>query len=247
MKSLRRAALVALALVSAVVVVASPAFATPRLTTSTGTVPDGGAVRPFVTPIGDTLTSSITISQTFAARAGFSVASTALDRTASTVTCVRLTASGHAFATHTRISISSFHLDGCRTDGTNLVVHASSLGINTSTPMKIHITSIDGAIPTSSNGTLEIPPGAGLSFSIKSGAVTVCTETVIPQSLRLRLTTRNRTIELSDPTVRYGLDRGFLFAGCPDPSRTARFDSVTAIRYTTDTPGTSLTVTVLSR
>ena len=92
MRTARRLTLLALMLVSAVVVVASPAFATPRLTTSTGTRPDGGAVSPFVSPIGDTLTNSITITTVVAAgtRRGSSFTVTNLARAADAITCIRI-------------------------------------------------------------------------------------------------------------------------------------------------------------
>jgi hypothetical protein len=105
MRSIRRSALVALVLVSALVVVASPAFATPNLTASSGNrspVPPNthspDAVAPFITPSTNTrslYTAYSTDSQFVLAALGV------------TLSCVDSNVSGYATITHTQFRLTS--------------------------------------------------------------------------------------------------------------------------------------------
>jgi hypothetical protein len=93
MKAIRSGLLAALVLVTAVVVIASPAFATPNITASSGT----RAVSPFFTPIGSTTSASAGFSTDF--RFNF-------DGTFS-VTCRRAIAWFYVPATHTQGLVTS--------------------------------------------------------------------------------------------------------------------------------------------
>jgi hypothetical protein len=236
MRAFRHLALVALMLASAVAVVVSPAFATPRLTTSTGASgsrPDNGAVIPFITPIGDTLTRSITISETYAARAGLSEALRNLAGATFTITCIRVTASMFPDITHTRLKITSLTLDGCRLDESGLRVDVVS-EISSSKPAFIHFTRVTAGPPRSADGVLEITARRSLSSHIKLGANDICVITLIPQSFRLRSTSTNRTIEISDITLRVTLDSALGGSACPDPAILGQLRSITNLRYTED-------------
>ena len=103
MKGFRSGALMALVLVSALVVVASPAFATPNLTASSGTrnlepAHRAGAVSPFITPSMNTrseVTAYSTDSQL------------SLPSLGSTVRCETSNVSGYVSITHTQLRITS--------------------------------------------------------------------------------------------------------------------------------------------
>jgi hypothetical protein len=238
MRAFRHLALVALVLASAVVVVASPASATPALTTSTGTRPDGGAVEPFLTPIGDTLRRSITISQTFGARRGSSFSFVNLNTRITSLTCIRVTASMFPDVTHTRSRIPSLSFDGCLIDNDSTIKgEVTFTSISSSSPFFIHFTRIqDGSM----EGMLEIPAGQGISFDLKSipGGATLCEITLYPQSLRLILLTPNRTLTVRHHLVRYTLDNAPGGGQCPNPNRTGELTTdpsgVEVIRYTED-------------
>ena len=240
MKAFRRVALVALVLVSAVVVVASPAFATPRLTTSTGTRPDGGAVSPFVSPIGDTLTNSITVTTAVAAgtRRGSSLSVTSLARAADAITCIRVTASGEVPSTHTRLAIYSLDFLGCRDDTLGAVVHVVVNHISSSNPYYFHLTTNNGG--GSGTAVFEIPTGSTIDIFVKNAGIDVCQVTVGPQSVNGVVITdgsvsRARTINVASTarSVRFALPRA-LTTGCPDPAQGGTQNSVTAIPFTFD-------------
>jgi hypothetical protein len=236
MRAFRHLALVAAVLASAVVVVASPAFATPRLTTSTGASggrPDNGAVSPFVTPIGDTLRRSLTVSETYAAGLGSSFRARTLAGGEASTTCIRVTASAFADITHTRVKVTSKTYDGCRGDQTGLRSDIVS-EVNSSKPAFFHVTRAIAGPPLSADGVFEITARRSLSQHIKSGAADVCVLTFVPQSIRVRVTSTNRTITVSDPTVRFTLDSAAGGTSCPDPRVLAEQRSGTNIRYTED-------------
>jgi hypothetical protein len=94
MKAMRSSALVALVLLTALVVVVAPAFATPNITASSGT----RAVSPFITPIGSTTSLST------ARGTNLTIAVPALG---STVSCDQATVSGYVDTTHTQMKIIS--------------------------------------------------------------------------------------------------------------------------------------------
>jgi hypothetical protein len=248
MKAFRRLALVALVLVSAVVVVASPAFATPRLTSSTGTRPDGGASTPYITPIGDTLTRSITItfSSRPGARAGSSLTMRTLGGLTDGLTCIRLTISGWVTTTHTTISIDSISFLGCREDNVGLRIDIVVNHSSSSNPYFIHFTGVPAA--NSTTGKFLIPAGSSIDLFIKNAGVDVCQAQVQPQSVAgVTLTDRNRLISVaSGPTIEYSLPNAAGGAACPDPRARGTQTAVTAIPYISD-DGTAYVATVLSR
>ena len=146
MRTLKSGALVALVLVSALVVIGSPAFATPNITASSGT----RAVSPFITPIGSTRSQST-------AQAG----STSLSIAAlgASVTCDRAVTSAYVDTTHTQLKITSLSFGTGRV-GSCVTTPAGSIDGNqitctaTSTnPWFLHVRSVAG---NSSTGTVNI-------------------------------------------------------------------------------------------
>jgi hypothetical protein len=236
MRACRHVALMALVLASAVVVVASPAFATPRLTTSTGASgsrPDNGAVSPFVTPIGDTLRRSITISETYGLGSGSSSNMRSLAGAEITFTCIRITASAFPDITHTRLKVTSFNTESCRTDQTGTRGDVVS-EVSSSRPAFIHLTRVTAGPPRSADGVFEITARRSFSYHIKLGASDICVLTFIPQSMRMRSTTTNRTLEINDPTLRFTLDSAAGGTSCPNPAVLSGLRATTNIRYTED-------------
>jgi hypothetical protein len=237
-KALRSGALVVLVLVSAVVVVASPAFATPRLTTSTSTRtgrPDNGAVSPFWTPIGSTTTNSITISQRSASGRGLSLTARNADLATGRWTCSTLLATGFPGVTHTRLTISRFDIQECKSDETAAVVT-----FTTTPPYFLHLST--GPVANSTTGHLEIPPGSGLSYETFLGVP--CRVTIRPQSVRLTVTDNLTTLDIRDPTLVFNLDTGDPRV-CPDHRTNNRTEIVsgTTIVYAVDTRRTRVTAT----
>jgi hypothetical protein len=238
MKSLKGAVLLALVLVSALVVVASPAFATPRLTSSTGTAarPDNGAVSPFITPIGDTVRSSINATSP---RSDFSALIIGGLATY-TITC---SSRGTAYVgvTHTQAILTSLVFETCR-DSLNGSPRVSTTVSSPDHPWFLHVRAAAGA--NSWDGTVNIPAGSTASI-ITRPIGQDCRITVGPQSVRLRDTDRaaTRTIEVSDRTVRFSLDAGST-SGCPDPARTATQSGTYTLTPTT--PADQLRSTALS-
>ena len=246
MGALRRVALLMLALVSVVVMASSPAFATPRLTTSTGTRPDNGAVSPFISPIGNTLDRSITITFRTAvgARLGSSFSYTSFLGTRIAFTCLRVTASGEISPTHTRIALYSFDILGCRDDAGGSVITFATNHISSSNPWYIHLTRSLGG--NSADAVLEIPAGSSLSFVFLIDGADHCESIVQPQSIRgITLTERARTIALNTTTT---IDFSLPSFGrvCPDPRGRLAMAAVTSLPYTAD-DGTSYTIQDTSR
>jgi hypothetical protein len=214
-RSLKSGLLVALVLMSAVVVIASPAFATPNLTDSSGTRP----VAPFITPIGNTTDSSVAATEDGTSR--FTAFSTLLGSNI-VVSCAS-TAQGHVLATHTRAVIDTLRFDSCRTSvGGTVVVRTNA--DSTRCPFFLHVarrnagaTSWDGTfnIPTCGSITIEItglPLGASCGISL-----------TVPQSIRGTDTdvvaTRATSLSIFDTTVQFRRTAGTV--GCVDDRRTA--------------------------
>jgi hypothetical protein len=110
MKGFRSSVLVALVLVSALVVIASPAFATPNLTASSGTrngetAHRAGAVAPFITPSTSTRSMYTGTGDAPDTRLG-------LPGLALTVSCTRSTAQFYASTTHTVLRVSDLTFSG---------------------------------------------------------------------------------------------------------------------------------------
>jgi hypothetical protein len=99
MRWLRSSGIVALACLSALVVVGPPAFATPNITASSGTSP----VSPFITPIGNTRSASTARSTDSA----FSLPSIGV-----TMSCTTSTVSGYVDTTHTQLRLTSVSFGG---------------------------------------------------------------------------------------------------------------------------------------
>ncbi len=159
MKSLRGGVLVALVLISALVVIASPAFATPNLTSSTGTLP----VSPFLTP-----TSASTSSSTFR---GVST-SLAIPALGLAVTCRQSWGSGYVdAATHTNFRITSLSFNGCTVDGgLGTVDNNGTITCDASTrvPWLLTAKTVDAARRSASGG-ISIPGGStGCRFRVTS-------------------------------------------------------------------------------
>ena len=171
MKSLKKGALAALVLVVALVVVAQPAFATPRLTTSTGTA----AVSPFITPVSADSRSHSTFT---AGRTSLSISALGLS-----VTCLTSSGSGYVPATHTRFAITSLSF-GTGVAGDCVTTPAGSVDgnrvhcdVNTRTPWYLHVTSVVGV---SSQGAVEIANNARCRFVVTLGALGSSTVTIEP-------------------------------------------------------------------
>ena len=242
MGSLKRIALAVLVLSSAVVVVTSPAFATPRLTTSTGTRPDNGAVSPFLSPIGDTLANSLTVTTLVAAgsRRGVSFSWTTFALVSQAATCIKVTASGEVVPTHTRIALYSLDFLGCREDAGGSRIDFAFNHISSSNPFYIHLTTNNGG--GSGTAVLEIPPGSSIDWFFKSGALDICQMRIQPQSMLGGTLTdgsvsRIRSIALAPGrTVDFSLPIAFGRGFCPDPRFRMNLLAVTGLAYTFDGP-----------
>jgi hypothetical protein len=249
MRTLRSGVVVALVLVSAIiVVVASPAFATPNLTTSTSTRagrPDNGAASPFVTPVGAPGTNSVTISQRTepAGRRGVSFQFRTQGRTPLFVTCAEIQATAFAGTTHTRLTISDRFpfLGYCYLDGGGEIPPHVVVGV--SAPYFLHITRNLAA--NTWQGALEIRSSFGIQITFSPRRGSVCELSIRPQSLTGIIITDNlTTIEISDRTAIFSLNSGDP-AECPDHRTNNRAEIVSATRfnYAIDTKTTRITAT----
>ncbi len=201
MKVFTRSALVALILVVAAVIVASPAFATPRLTTSTG----NAAVSPFITPITPTTSS-------FTGRSSDSVLAIDLPLGLSArVQCRTAIASGYVSTTHTQARITSLSFgDGGGDSLTNCVVRTPfgdgtvdrdsvTCTATSRAPWHLHVRSTpdggrswDGTVNTSSPCTFVTTAPRASSCRITVDA---------NQSISARYTNANGTLELDRTSV----------------------------------------------
>jgi hypothetical protein len=160
MRSLRKVLLIALALVSAAVIVAAPAFATPNITASSGndsTRPHSrSAVAPFITPSTNT-------SSQFTARSTNAVLS--IPSIGSSVSCAVASISGYASATHTQVRITSMTFgDGsggsCVTGwggggGGSVVGNRIACGSSSATPYALHLRTFNAGT-RSASGSINL-------------------------------------------------------------------------------------------
>lgn len=237
MKALRASLLVALVLVSAIVVVASPAFATPNITASSGT----RAVAPFITPIGST-TSQFTgrsSDSTFIAPA-----------IGATVTCRTAITSGYAGTTNTQARVTSVSFGNrsgsdCRATipgdtGTVVGDEVTCLGAadGSTRPWFLHV--IRGPDGTgSSSGTINIP-AAGVANSCTfvidfARSRTQCSIVIDNnQSIRGTYTNATSNLNVNDRTLRITSRDGPRARCALSLSTTASFTATYRIRA--DTP-----------
>ena len=208
----RALALVVLLLVSAMVVVASPAFATPNLTASSGT----RTVAPFITPVGDSARSNIIATSTdsrFVFPAGI------------VIRCRTATFGGFVGSTHTQVAITSFTYG----NGAPGACDAGGFGANTSidggatttAPWFLHIRSFQAG-NGSASGTINVTR-AFPAFTLFAGA---CQVTIAAQSLDVTYTNATRLFVVSDPSVAYT-------GPVPCGSGNARFDATYTLRMAT--------------
>ncbi len=226
LKPFRLVALTGLLLISAVAIVASPAFATPNITASSGT----RAVAPFITPIGDSARSNIIATSTdwrFTAGA--------------IIRCRTARFGGFIGATHTQATITSVTFgDGragncddtsggfsgvVRNGGTSAgQLDSIDGGATTTRPWFLHVrrfTAADG----SSSGTININ-----RFQFTSTIIGVaCQITMSPQSIDITYTNATRSVSIRDATVAFTESTGG--ALCP-ASGNARVDATYVIRQT---------------
>jgi hypothetical protein len=237
-RGLRTSVLALLLVASAVVVVASPAFATPRLTVSTGTAarPDNSAVSPFITPIGNSETSGLTITNRYTSRRGSSFKARSAARTDVNVTCSELRASGFVGLTHTQLRVSSIAFTMCKIDQGTITATVTAIGVDSATPILLHLTRDAGG--GSWDGTFNI--SRGQTFTIVSTIGLACRLTVREgQSVPIEDTDTNNTIEANSARVIYKSEAGSNPSGCPVPQASDAFqETTTPARYTHDTPTT---------
>jgi hypothetical protein len=248
MSALTRSVIVAFALIAtAVAVVAAPAFATPRLTSSTATLPfgrpDGGAVSPFITPIGNTTASSITINQNLGFRNGLSITATNHLNARFSITCFEFRGSGYIDRTHTQIRITRMDPLRCQDDLAALPVRVTLRTVSSTDPYFIHLRR-DATRGVSWDGTLNIPAGSVIEVFEE---FLRCGVHILPQSIDLRYTNINRTIEFLDPSVVFRSQDPT--PGCFDPARgPMSWSNIPGrpIRIRPDTVNDVLRVTALS-
>jgi hypothetical protein len=161
MKVFRSSVLVVLALVSAAVVVVSPAFATPNITASSGTSP----VAPFITPIGNTRSQWT----------GRATSSFTLDLPAvpANVTCRSARFSSYYDVTHTQERITVFDIgDGIAGTCTATIQRGAGTVdrdrvqciTSSTTPWFFHVKQIVGG--TSANGHLIPTTACGIIVTV---------------------------------------------------------------------------------
>ena len=163
MKAWRSGILVVLVLISAGVLVSSPAFATPNLTASSGNRP----VAPFITPLGNTRDSSsrgVVVSPETAR----------LTLGGTNISCRTANAIGYVTVTNTQLRLTSMKFGDGRggtctisTGGTidNDMIIGGASSIN---PWHLHVRSNDAA-NRSAAGTINI--STSFSFSATNGGV----------------------------------------------------------------------------
>jgi hypothetical protein len=200
MKALKAGVLAALVLVSAVVVVASPAFATPNITASSGS----GAVAPFITPIGNTTNSSINGVST---DSGFVFVLPGGIRMR--ILCADSTARGYVVQTHTRGLVTSLTFSSCTSGLGGAVTVATSA--SSTRPWFLHVRSSSG---DSSTGSVEIPSSGSATITT---SVPRCTIVFSPQSIFGTFTHNSRSLVINDPTMAFTLTAGS-GASCPSPA-----------------------------
>jgi hypothetical protein len=231
MKSIRSGLLVALVLVSAIVVVASPAFATPNITASSGTA----AVSPFITPATNNTRSLSTALST----------DSRFDLGGNSLTCRTANASFYIPPTHTQGRITSITFGRGRTgdcavasgvgSGTIDGNSVSDPTTNSTTPSIVHVRTFAAS---SATGTINL--SGALTFVVTIRGFASCQLTVPVQSVDVVYTQRTTSLVVSDRTVATTV-RTISGFGCP-----ASGDAVFTATYTVraDTPRDArLTVT----
>jgi hypothetical protein len=188
--ALLRSLLVVLALGAMLAVIGTPAFATPSLTTSTSTRagrPDNAAVSPFLTPIGNTSSSSITATSGLSQFA-FGGAS---------MTCTSVT-SGYVPLTHTRVLITRLDYVTCLARGLGGLARVTT-SASSAAPWNIHVTAYD--VPSGSwGGTINIPAGGRAEIELTASN---CVLVVQPQSVDLVGDNATRALEVADESIAF--------------------------------------------
>jgi hypothetical protein len=241
MKALRSSVLVALIVVSAAVVVASPAFATPQLTASSGNdtplvgAHSRAAVAPFITP------STSTRSQ-YTARAD---RATTLNLAAIgfVISCTASRASIYVSVTHTQARVTDLTFSGtCTTNfaGSRVDTNPISCVTDSNRPWYLHVRTAGNPDSTGSvniNGScrLVVTFGGGSSATITIDANQSCTRgipangvvfTQVTQSLAVNCDLRVTIVGGPLPGSFTGNFTG-LYTVRPDTARDARI-TVTA-------------------
>jgi hypothetical protein len=191
MRTLRAVALLALLLISVTVVIASPAFATPNATASSGT----RVAQPFITPLGSTSSMSTLLSTDLSLAIGGAV-----------ISCRTTHISAYVPATHTQSLITSFTI-GNGAGGTCLVTHRGFGGtvdqnsireptLSSTRPAVLHFTTILAG--TSDTGTLNLSGAITFTYTF---AFTSCNLTIPIQSIRSTETWTTRSYVFNDRTV----------------------------------------------
>jgi hypothetical protein len=166
MSVLRSVALVALVLVSASIVVASPVFATPNITASSGTT----AVSPFITPIGNTRSLSVGSSTN---------SSLVLPTLSSTVSCTTSTIAGYVATTNTQLKLTSMSFGGgnaarnCRVSPAGTIDNRPDITCTatSSNPWFLHLRNLPSA--TSAAGTINPTSSCTVRVTIGGAAVVI--------------------------------------------------------------------------
>jgi hypothetical protein len=228
MKAFRGSVVVALLLASVLVVVASPAFATPNLTASSGddaTRPHArAAVAPFITPSTNTRSPSVGTDPT-----------TILTLGGTSVMCRTSRAFFYVTTTHTQARITSLSFGDARgrtcstTGGGTVDGDVISSTATSNAPWHAHVR-INDARLRSASGTVNVSSAVTFIVTIPL-LVSSCQFTVPAQSVAATLTYRGPvTLIVDDRTV---VTNVVAIRGTCPRSGLARFDAT----YTV-TPGT---------
>jgi hypothetical protein len=226
MKAWRSGALVVLIVLSAGIVVSSPALATPNITASSGT----GVASPFLTPMGNTRDSSSRGSST----------DTRLVLNGTTITCRTANAVGYTATTHTQLRLTSMTFgDGrgstCITSGRVPIVGDSiNGGASSVVPWHVHVKTNDAGA-RSATGTINI--STSFSFTASNG-VTTCDFTVSGSQSVTVTYTYSSTSLIVDGALVVGVTR--VAGSCPT-SGSADFRAAYTVRP--DTSNHRVTVT----
>jgi hypothetical protein len=249
MRAVRGGIFVVLLVASTVIAIASPAFATPRLTTSTsgsfqegGGRPDGGAVSPFFTPIGASATSEITITNAFGRNLGPSFRAITAGGTPVQFTCSRAQASAFVGPTHTRLRITRLGFVECKIDLGGVTATFTTEGVTTTAPLFLHVRR--EAIVPDWEGTLNI--GAGQNLRIITTIGLACRLTLGPQSISVRRETITSFLFARSLFV-FRSEAGSNPSGCPVPGAgAATLEAVVTYRHDTPATGGRFRITNLS-
>jgi hypothetical protein len=232
MKLLRSGVLAVLVLTSVVALVVSPALATPRLTVSTGSRPDAGGVSPFITPIGNSETSGLTITNRYTSGRGLSFKARTAGGTSVVATCSELRASAFVPVTHTQIRASSFALSGCKVDGLGVPATMTTRGVDSTTPILLHARRTPAA--DSWDGTFNI--SRAQSFEIVTTVVPCRLTLREGQSVAIRGTDARTQIEANSAAVLFKSEVGSNSAFCPAPQGGAAvLEAASSMTYRHDT------------